>query len=84
MHRLIQHGYRTYLVGGGVRDLLLGKTPKDFDVSTDARPEDVRSLFRNSRVIGRRFRLNQVFFGKSKIVEVSTFRAAMEIVDDDE
>ena len=76
MYRLIQHGYTAYLVGGGVRDLLLGKTPKDFDLGTSAQPEDVRSLFRNSRIIGRRFRLNHVFFSGNKIIEVSTFRAA--------
>jgi poly(A) polymerase len=68
-------GYEAYLVGGGVRDLLLGREPKDFDVVTDARPEQVRRLFRNSRLIGRRFRLAHVYFGRN-IVEVATFRAA--------
>ncbi|MEA3411282.1 MAG: polynucleotide adenylyltransferase PcnB [Pseudomonadota bacterium] len=68
-------GYEAYLVGGGVRDLLLGREPKDFDVVTDARPEQVRKLFRNSRLIGRRFRLAHVYFGRN-IVEVATFRAA--------
>ena len=78
MHRLIQHGYTAYLVGGAVRDLFLGRTPKDYDVATDARPEDVRQLFRNSRTIGRRFRLHKVFFGRDKIIEASTFRATVE------
>jgi poly(A) polymerase len=74
MGRLIQHGYKGYLVGGGVRDVLLGRKPKDFDVATDAHPEQVRALFRNSRMIGRRFRLVHVFFHGGEIVEVSTFR----------
>lgn len=73
LYRLHKKGYRGYLVGGGVRDLLLGRQPKDFDVATDARPAEIRRLFRNSRVIGRRFRLVHVFF-KGEIVEVSTFR----------
>jgi poly(A) polymerase len=78
MSRLIRHGHRAFLVGGGVRDLLLEKKPKDFDIGTDARPEVIRSLFRNSRVIGRRFRINHIFFGGNKIFEVSTFRANVE------
>jgi poly(A) polymerase len=82
MYRLIQHGYTAFLVGGGVRDLLLRKLPKDFDIGTDAKPEDVRALFRNSRIIGRRFRLTHVFFGGNKILEVATFRASSE--DDEE
>ncbi len=72
--RLSQHGYQAYLVGGGVRDLLLGRTPKDFDVATSARPQDVRRIFRNCRVIGRRFRLAHVLFHGGKIIEVATFR----------
>jgi len=76
MRRLIRHGYKAYMVGGGVRDLLLSKAPKDYDVSTDARPEEVRTLFRNSRIIGRRFRINHVYFRGNKIIEVSTFRAS--------
>ena len=75
VHRLTEHGYQAYLVGGCVRDLLLDKTPKDFDVATDAHPEEVRDLFRNSRLIGRRFRIVHVNFGR-EIVEVATFRAA--------
>lgn len=74
LYRLHRAGYKAYLVGGSVRDLLTGRTPKDFDVGTDARPQDVRRLFRNSRVIGRRFRLAHVLFDAGKIVEVSTFR----------
>jgi poly(A) polymerase len=75
LYRLKEAGYQAYLVGGAVRDLLLGLRPKDFDVATDALPEDVRRLFRNCRLIGRRFRLAHVHFG-SEIIEVATFRAA--------
>ena len=82
MYRLHRHGFLAYLVGGGVRDLLLGKRPKDFDVGTDARPGEVRKLFRNSRIIGRRFRLVQVFFRGGKIIEVSTFRRAADPDED--
>src|SRR5512140_2846234 len=78
LYRLHRAGYKAYLVGGSVRDLLTGRTPKDFDVGTDARPQDVRRLFRNSRVIGRRFRLAHVLFESGKIVEVSTFRRRPE------
>jgi len=75
LYRLERAGYETYLVGGGVRDLLLGREPKDYDVATAARPEEIRRLFRNSRIIGRRFRLAHVYF-RGGIVEVSTFRGA--------
>ncbi|MGD8482669.1 MAG: polynucleotide adenylyltransferase PcnB, partial [Gammaproteobacteria bacterium] len=75
LYRLKDAGYAAFIVGGGVRDLLLGREPKDFDVATDARPEDVRRIFRNCRLIGRRFRLAHVHFGRD-IVEVATFRAA--------
>jgi len=78
LYRLHRAGYKAYLVGGSVRDLLTGRTPKDFDIGTDARPQDVRRLFRNSRVIGRRFRLAHVIFEGGKIVEVSTFRRRPE------
>jgi len=71
--RLQQAGFRAYVVGGAPRDLLLGVTPKDFDIGTDATPEQVRSLFRNARLIGRRFRLAHVRFGR-EIIEVATFR----------
>ena len=83
MYRLINHGYQAFLVGGGVRDLLLGKKPKDYDVSTDARPEEVRRLFRNCHIIGRRFKLAHVIFAGRKIVEVSTFRSTVEEQDEE-
>ncbi len=73
--RLNHAGYEAFLVGGGVRDLLLDLTPKDFDVATNATPEQIRKLFRNCRLIGRRFRLAHVYFN-NEIIEVSTFRAA--------
>ncbi len=75
LDRLNEAGFESYLVGGGVRDLLLGRRPKDFDISTNASPEEVRGLFKNCRVIGRRFRLAHVVFGRD-IIEVATFRAA--------
>lgn len=74
MERLKNAGYTAYLVGGGVRDLLLQKKPKDFDISTSAKPEEIKRLFRNCILIGRRFRLAHLRFGK-KILEVSTFRS---------
>jgi tRNA nucleotidyltransferase/poly(A) polymerase len=73
--RLKQHGHQAYLVGGCVRDLLIGRTPKDFDIATSATPTQVKGLFRNCRLIGRRFRLAHVYFRGGKILEVSTFRA---------
>ncbi len=73
LYRLKNRGYKAYLVGGGVRDLLLSRRPKDFDIGTDAHPQQVKKLFRNCFVIGRRFRLCHVRFGR-KVVEVSTFR----------
>jgi poly(A) polymerase len=75
LYRLHKAGFKAFLVGGGVRDLLLGLHPKDFDIATDAHPEEIRSLFRNSRLIGRRFRLAHVRFGRD-VVEVATFRAS--------
>lgn len=74
LYRLTNSGFRACLVGGGVRDLLLGLQPKDFDVATDATPEQLRSLFKNSRIIGRRFRLVHIRFGR-EIIEVATFRS---------
>ena len=74
LYRLRDAGFAGYLVGGAVRDLLVGGHPKDFDVATDATPEQVRQLFRNCRLIGRRFRLAHVVFGR-EIIEVATFRA---------
>lgn len=73
LYRLHNAGYRACLVGGGVRDILLGLHPKDFDIATDASPEQVRQLFRNCRLIGRRFRLAHILFGR-EIIEVATFR----------
>jgi poly(A) polymerase len=75
LYRLKAAGYQAFLVGGGVRDLLLGREPKDFDVATDALPEEVNELFRNSRLIGRRFKLVHVRFGR-EIIEVATFRGS--------
>ncbi len=83
LRRLIRFGHTSYLVGGCVRDLVLGREPKDFDISTTARPRQVRRYFRNSRVIGRRFRLAHVLYG-DKVIEVSTFRARLEGVDPDD
>lgn len=74
VRRLARHGFKAYLVGGCVRDLLVGRKPKDFDLATSATPNEVKALFRNCRIIGRRFRLAHVFFGP-KIIETSTFRA---------
>ena len=72
--RLRSSGHKAYIVGGAVRDLMLGKHPKDFDIATDAQPNRIRRLFRNSRVIGKRFRLVHIFF-KDHVIEVSTFRS---------
>jgi poly(A) polymerase len=79
LYRLIAADFSAYLVGGGVRDLMAGRKPKDFDVATSAHPQQVRDLFRNSRLIGRRFRLVHVFFGPQNI-EVATFRRRAEDV----
>lgn len=76
LYRLLNSGHEAFLVGGSVRDLLLGMAPKDFDVATSAHPEEVRRLFRNCRLIGRRFRLAHVRFGR-EIIEVSTFRSGL-------
>ena len=76
LYRLRQGGYQAYLVGGCIRDMLLGKVPKDFDISTNATPEQVHRLFRNSRIIGRRFKIVHVVFGQ-EIIEVTTFRSAV-------
>lgn len=77
LYRLRESGFGAYLVGGAVRDLLVGGHPKDFDVATDATPEGVKALFRNCRLIGRRFRLAHVVFGR-EIIEVATFRANVD------
>jgi poly(A) polymerase len=81
VRKLTRAGYKAYLVGGCVRDLLVSKTPKDFDVATSATPNEIKATFRNSRIIGRRFRLAHVFFG-SKIIETSTFRTNPRDEDD--
>ena len=81
LYRLHKAGYQAFLVGGGVRDALLGLHPKDFDIATDATPDEVRALFSNCRLIGRRFRLAHVRYGR-EIIEVATFRAAAN--DDDQ
>ncbi|MGA9422338.1 MAG: polynucleotide adenylyltransferase PcnB, partial [Rhodanobacteraceae bacterium] len=82
LYGLHEAGYDAFLVGGAVRDLLLGGHPKDFDIATNAEPEQVRALFRNCRLIGRRFRLAHVMFGR-EIVEVATFRGVGEGVNGD-
>lgn len=74
LRRLYSHGYTAYLAGGGVRDILLGREPKDFDIVTSAKPEEVKELFRNAILIGRRFRIAHIRF-KGEVIEVSTFRA---------
>ena len=79
LYRLSALGYTAYLVGGGVRDLLLGRTPKDFDVGTSARPAEVKRAFRNCFLIGRRFRLAHVKFG-AKVIETATFRQSSQSV----
>jgi poly(A) polymerase len=83
LYRLHNSGYQAYLVGGCVRDVLLGKEPKDFDVTTDATPEQIKGLFRNCRLIGRRFRLAHIVFGR-EVIEVATFRGHHENNDDGE
>ncbi|MEM9243367.1 MAG: polynucleotide adenylyltransferase PcnB, partial [Pseudomonadota bacterium] len=82
LRRLARHGYQACLVGGAVRDLLLGRQPKDFDIATNARPRQIKRLFRNCRLIGRRFRLAHLYF-KDKIIEVSTFRSTPKKQSDD-
>ncbi|MFL6534563.1 MAG: polynucleotide adenylyltransferase PcnB, partial [Pseudomonas sp.] len=77
LYRLREGGFGAFLVGGAVRDLLVGGHPKDFDVATDATPEQVKALFRNCRLIGRRFRLAHVVYGR-EIIEVATFRANVD------
>ncbi|MCP5141628.1 MAG: polynucleotide adenylyltransferase PcnB [Gammaproteobacteria bacterium] len=81
LYRLKDAGFEAYLVGGGVRDLLLGREPKDFDVATNAHPEEVKDLFRNCILVGRRFRLAHVRYGR-EVIEVATFRAPHDAIDD--
>jgi poly(A) polymerase len=81
VHALKEAGHEAYIVGGAVRDLLLGLRPKDFDVATNATPEEVKALFRRAFIIGRRFRIVHVVFGRGReheVIEVSTFRAYMD------
>jgi len=82
LYRLRDAGFQAFLVGGAVRDLLLGLHPKDFDIATNAHPHEVKQLFRNCRLIGRRFHLAHVRFGY-EIIEVATFRAAHTPIDED-
>jgi len=86
VRRLRKDGFHAYIVGGAVRDLVVGRTPNDFDVATDAHPQQVRRAFRSARIIGRRFRIVHVYCGREKIIEVTTFRArgsgAVEASDD--
>ncbi|MGH9368916.1 MAG: polynucleotide adenylyltransferase PcnB, partial [Thermoanaerobaculia bacterium] len=81
LYRLSGAGHKAYLVGGSVRDLLLERTPKDFDIGTDAHPSAIRRLFRNCRMIGRRFRLAHILFPGGKVIEVATFRRRPEPLD---
>jgi len=83
LYHLSQRGYTAYLVGGSVRDLLLGRTPKDFDVSTNAHPNQIRKLFRYCFLIGRRFRLAHIKFG-AKVIETSTFRRTPDVDEERE
>jgi poly(A) polymerase len=86
VRRLRKDGFHAYVVGGAVRDLVVGRTPNDFDVATDAHPQQVRRAFRSARIIGRRFRIVHVYCGRDKVIEVTTFRArgsgAIEASDD--
>ena len=75
LYRLASLNYDAYLVGGSVRDLLLGRAPKDFDIGTDARPNEIRHNFKNCFLVGKRFRLAHIVFGK-KVIETATFRKA--------
>ncbi|NMC63228.1 MAG: hypothetical protein GYA55_08665 [SAR324 cluster bacterium] len=84
LYRLQRFGFKAYLVGGSVRDLLLNKRPKDFDIATNATPRQVKELFRNSRIIGRRFKLVHVVFRGQKTIEVSTFRDASSLNNSDQ
>src|SRR3982750_3504249 len=83
VQRLRRYDHAAYLVGGCVRDLILGMKPKDFDVVTSATPPEIKRLFKNCRIIGRRFRLAHIFFGP-KIIETSTFRANPREIEEEE
>ena len=75
VNRLQQFSHRAYVVGGSIRDILLNRKPKDFDVVTSARPSEIQRIFKNSRIIGRRFKINHIIFGRNKVIEVSTARS---------
>ncbi|MBN1635704.1 MAG: polynucleotide adenylyltransferase PcnB [Deltaproteobacteria bacterium] len=83
LYRLHRHGFKAYLVGGAVRDYLLEKTPKDFDIATDARPGQIKKLFANAFLVGRRFRLAHIRFKGGKIIEVATFRREPDPAEDE-
>lgn len=80
--KLQNAGFKAFVVGGAIRDLLCGQKPKDFDIATDARPREIKRLFGNSRIIGRRFKLVHIYFSRGTIIEVATFRAAEQIEDE--
>jgi poly(A) polymerase len=84
VRRLRKDGFHAYVVGGAVRDLIVGRTPNDFDIATDAHPQQIRRIFRSARIIGRRFRIVHVYCGREKIIEVTTFRSrgSMEVSED--
>ncbi|MCP4198069.1 MAG: polynucleotide adenylyltransferase PcnB [Proteobacteria bacterium] len=82
VRRLSRFGYQAYFVGGCIRDILFGKQPKDFDIATSARPSEIKRLFRNCRLIGRRFRLAHLLFKRGKVIEVATFRRSPTEKDD--
>jgi poly(A) polymerase len=84
LYRLSRNGFKAFMVGGAVRDLLLGKKPKDFDIATDARPGQIKKLFANCFLIGRRFRLAHIRFKGNKIIEVATFRKEPEATQENE
>ena len=81
--RLQRHGYEAYVVGGGVRDLLLKKQPKDFDVATNATPTEIKKVFNNCRIIGKRFKLAHIYFRGRKVIELSTFRSIVNDENDE-
>jgi len=82
MYRLRDNGFTAFLVGGSVRDLLIGRTPKDFDIATDATPAEIKKVFRNCRLVGRRFRLAHIHF-KDEVIEVATFRKGGDLAEPD-
>lgn len=79
---LRKEGFQAYVVGGAVRDLLVGRTPNDFDIATNAHPQQIKRIFRSARIIGRRFRLVHVYSGRDTYIEVSTFRSHSPVAED--